>query len=1231
MASASASPATLAPPSPANGATRPPRSGGRPRGSTLFDKDIEFLFKRTGITRGMIRSLPPFQENPPSIYELPDSQRRALLRVFTKCVREIATMLYPSDSEALFKELSEKKCEKIHVGKALVHGMQSARKGSIERRIMRACLCASYPGQEVQRLLNEANIKKCNSAAEDDNEHDNEYEDDDVVGNSSDPPGDDDVGLGSNQSEQINQIGTGSNVGNGGNGSDNIDAQNLNSDNPKEPPSKRLKLSGGFRRTYSVGRSDWNTLIAKGSLPGLTSRGSKRSVARGDDEMIQHALQFIFRSENLHLIPSGAYRLKCNGEFKDFPFLYRRLYQDVEQLWKNYISEIQTTNPQQRHYGRTVFLGFVKNFTHGQVRKRGSADYIPEFLLDKNFRLIERVVEKEVTDVSVAKLLLEKTRAVEDYLRFTYSTHIDGLDCPDDPIHSTDFALLCHNVSTSAEPKSSNCRECLRPFQLLTDIQRSITNTRQDIIHVICDAREKLLLYMGHKQRGAVQDKRVAALFHQLQQAEEGTSAVIMTNFNMRFEGIRYKHGVMAHGSAIFYRDANNTTSPSSRQPRTSFRQNDVGCELSTMFIDHVPGNDTVQDAEAVLQVIDALMARLKLELPNVNRVWIVSDDAKHYQNELTPVLLPFIAHHHGLHLHGLIHSETVLGRCLGEAHFSIATRLVRKYCIDKKRDIAVPTDLMNALSYSDGVYNSCVELLNIFRDGANLKPWLKARQTRKLAKLFRITEIEYGAVSGDKVVACCYKICGGVGRRFEFGRHYSKEIANQVDNASGAGETGHGFNQVDTNNQSAFGMNDSSPTGGNNISLQAHHQPPGLPVLPVLPVLPMDLAATPDVPVAPGMTMLPTTPEAPLESTTSEGPAESTTAAASGEFSAAAQSTTSAAQADFVAPVRPTELTTVAASAEFSIPGEERAEAVMSAAVDNTTNRRREMKFRGHETDVIVWMRSKVVRRAVSGRIVVETAVDDAVAAIEREKESYDEMEDGDGDEDDHGRCSKCGQTGSISPGSGCDSGDRTVLNRASMIAMNMLKTKEVVIFDRKTQNPSLAQVMVEPETVGLNRLQAGWARRIQNGLTHGRNFVSAYASDITELHNHGLQTCGKGTSAKVIQEGLQKRYPQRYDIPSEYHINVMIASIRKSLNANLPAGSTGPGGPGRARKMPLHYAEGIREMVLNDRSIMPRDGRAQLIELLDLNADLLPEDFPDDHSIRCTMSSLKTVLNKQ
>ena len=110
------------------------------------------------------------------------------------------------------------------------------------------------------------------------------------------------------------------------------------------------------------------------------------------------------------------------------------------------------------------------------------------------------------------------------------------------------------------------------------------------------------------------------------------------------------------------------------------------------MFYDQISSGDSKQDAFAVASMCDAIFRRLSIDLPSVRNVHLLSDNAKCYQNNILPVMLPFIVNSHGLlRLRTFIHTETQDGKSLVDAHFAIAMKYVNSFVRNYAQNVITP------------------------------------------------------------------------------------------------------------------------------------------------------------------------------------------------------------------------------------------------------------------------------------------------------------------------------------------------------------------------------------------------------------------------------------------------------------------------------------------------------------------------------------------------------------
>lgn len=134
------------------------------------------------------------------------------------------------------------------------------------------------------------------------------------------------------------------------------------------------------------------------------------------------------------------------------------------------------------------------------------------------------------------------------------------------------------------------------------------------------------------------------------------------------------------------------------------------------------------QDVCSVCCLLDAVMARIRLELLTVQLIHLLSDNATCYQNYLPPALSLFIAKEHGLLLNGFTYSETQRGKSLLEAHFALAMMHINRFCNETRRDVTTPGDIVVALNSNIGVANSTAELVHIDRSNQQMMSWVDAK-----------------------------------------------------------------------------------------------------------------------------------------------------------------------------------------------------------------------------------------------------------------------------------------------------------------------------------------------------------------------------------------------------------------------------------------------------------------------------------------------------------------------
>lgn len=191
------------------------------------------------------------------------------------------------------------------------------------------------------------------------------------------------------------------------------------------------------------------------------------------------------------------------------------------------------------------------------------------------------------------------------------------------------------------------------------------------------------------------------------------------------------------HGAVLFY---NNETDG---EQDTAERDGTVHEHLSTFVIDHIVRNCNTQDLWAAAMILEEIIARVTIQLPDCDGIWLVSDNARTYQNDVMSEMVPLIGQEHGLRLRGCIQPETARGKSLVDDHLAIEMRQVHRYVKETQKDVTTPEDVVRAMQHDSGVVNCAVELVSVHRDGGVLQQWRDGVRGRHIMPLRRIGEFK--------------------------------------------------------------------------------------------------------------------------------------------------------------------------------------------------------------------------------------------------------------------------------------------------------------------------------------------------------------------------------------------------------------------------------------------------------------------------------------------------------
>lgn len=314
--------------------------------------------------------------------------RDTLLKLMDTVVKKLSGTPFPTDVHGLYSAYCAQKVREGRMARKMVNLLRKLRRGSVEKRVVRACLFSCIRGRELHELMmthgdlveegagelgggqNTETLRYANKNGTSGDEN--------RVRSTPDTSG---TGASADDHRQIygsaqSGIGTGLEMSSG-----MIEMTPSNTG-----PLVRKCLSGGFQRLQRDSRTDWLTMIASGSLV-----QDKRRRTHFSDGILVRILSFLFRADNFQLLSWGTKRLVFRGEVHRFPTVIRKTTD--EGLWRRFNEELGIGKSVAR-VGRIVFRSIVSYLTKCQLEARSCIDYYQGTLINENVNLLKDIVAK---------------------------------------------------------------------------------------------------------------------------------------------------------------------------------------------------------------------------------------------------------------------------------------------------------------------------------------------------------------------------------------------------------------------------------------------------------------------------------------------------------------------------------------------------------------------------------------------------------------------------------------------------------------------------------------------------------------------------------------------------------------------------------------------------------------------------------------------------------------------
>lgn len=212
--------------------------------------------------------------------------------------------------------------------------------------------------------------------------------------------------------------------------------------------------------------------------------------------------------------------------------------------------------------------------------------------------------------------------------------------------------------------------------------------------------------------------------------------------------------------------------------------------QLASFFVDHVCENEKKQDRVFTASIFEALMYRIRLQVPQGKQVVICTDNSRNYNNNVLPIYVPWICDAYNFELTTLLHPDECCGKSCVDCHFAVSFRLLKRYVMESKFDVLTPEDIVDALRYEGGIRNTLVDYVRVIRKFKTILEYECSEKVNLVGNLVSTCDIQYERIEEGKYMMKCFKYSGAHYRVFSINNHESIVILNYAEQTSVERET---------------------------------------------------------------------------------------------------------------------------------------------------------------------------------------------------------------------------------------------------------------------------------------------------------------------------------------------------------------------------------------------------------------------------------------------------------
>lgn len=428
-------------------------------------------------------------------------------------------------------------------------------------------------------------------------------------------------------------------------------------DDDEEEDANILRITG---KTFSRARRDWDVLRECGEL--TPAKYGRSKVA---DASLRVLLNFLFRPQNVVLASWGpnnvviAPALIGNGStttprIMSLPAVIPAKNGSV--LHQEYCQQLQSRP--EAPLSRGSFYAVLNTLTRRHITRVIPMDNATRCLVKDPLTLVRDLIIRLVPYTDRTQYLREVDK-VEWFLCWSFAHSHLGID--NAAFHDFNFALKSSTLLSDPDSIHSrvvDCMGCVFPYCVIKEIEQlARLDQREEVEAVGKVCRDKFIDYMRYQCRQKAQDRALAKAVSEIQAKNMTNRVAVFVNYihadwvqrSGKETKIPHIPDVGFHGSVVYYLD---------KKSEGGGKKN----ELKSLFYQHLVNTANMPQGEArdpavVIFVIEALLRRIRMDIPQADEIILVTDNAPVFKNRFLPAFLPHLTRFQGMGAVRLLHT----------------------------------------------------------------------------------------------------------------------------------------------------------------------------------------------------------------------------------------------------------------------------------------------------------------------------------------------------------------------------------------------------------------------------------------------------------------------------------------------------------------------------------------------------------------------------------------------